>query len=781
MSRSPDPTLSDLAEALQGEGTAGEWDESTQSLAGVQFELGALGAALELASRHPIEEAALLHAEILAFCGCEDEALGLACDAYDSGCARCDLVRARVATARGDWELSAAYAVAACRDHGLRPRAACLAARALLELGRPHEALVHLDARLMEGAVDNLECRWLLKRISGATPDALLTEVHDRGAFRLLADAWTDVSRDSIAQGRDSEARSAAMRALEIWDDLATTLPPSFRPAFWSDVRRQSVRDCVKQAKPKSAGAHDASLSPLLHNLRLLTAERDLDRLLGAITDGAVSLSGAERGFVLLSDAQGALEPATIRSVESRLGHETAAFSRSIAETVLIDGEPLVTMDAAEDPRLQDYLSVHRLMLKSVACLPIAAYGRTRGVLYLEHRRARDRFSNTDVSLLRAYADQAAIALETSELLDRLARQDEALDRANDALHAANERLEQRARHQVSAPERGFPADSEGLMTGERRGLVGASRVMRRLWHRLERVAARDVPVAVTGESGTGKELVAQAIHQKSMRDQGPFISVSCGAIPDGLLESELFGHVQGAFTGATRARPGIFVAADGGTLFIDEVEDMPQRMQLDLLRVLQVRRVRPVGGSAEIPIDVRLITASKSPLSALVEEGKLREDLYYRLAVVELPVPPLRHRREDIPLLCEHFLVRIAERRCEPKKALSRHALQRLCRHDFPGNVRELEHLLANATVFANGDTIDLEDLAIEEEGEGAREARARLESLEDFKAAERQRILDTLNAHGWNRAKAARAMGMARRTFYRRLKQHNIRLEKR
>jgi DNA-binding NtrC family response regulator len=312
---------------------------------------------------------------------------------------------------------------------------------------------------------------------------------------------------------------------------------------------------------------------------------------------------------------------------------------------------------------------------------------------------------------------------------------------------------------------------------GERWGLVGVSDGMRRVYDLLERVASNEVPVVITGESGTGKELVARAIHRGGARAGETYVSFNCGAIAEGLVETELFGHVAGAFTGATHARQGLFEQANGGTLFLDEIAEMPMRMQLDLLRVLQESRVRPVGGSAEIPVDVRLLTASKRPLMELVEEGTLREDLYYRLAVVELKLPPLRARRTDIPLLADHFLRRIANERSEPKKRLSRGALQRLGAHDFPGNVRELEHLLISATVFASGDVIEAEDLAIEmRRAEQVPSTEAR--NYADFKESEGDRILATLNAHGWNRAKAARALGMARRTFYRRLKEHGIEL---
>jgi DNA-binding NtrC family response regulator len=354
------------------------------------------------------------------------------------------------------------------------------------------------------------------------------------------------------------------------------------------------------------------------------------------------------------------------------------------------------------------------------------------------------------------------------------------LERANEALREANLQLEQRLCGQEEALQRTrreIARLGASTASGERWGLVGVSEGMAQVYEILERVAANEVPVVIMGESGTGKELVARAIHRASGRADSPYLSLNCGAIPEGLLESELFGHVEGAFTGATHAREGLFVQANGGTVFMDEIADMPPRMQLDLLRVLQERRVRPVGSAEERPIDVRLVAASKRPLRELVAEGQLREDLYYRLAVVEIDLPPLRARRADIPLLCDHFLTRISNERGEPKKSLSRAAVRRLGAHDFPGNVRELEHLLINASVFATGDIIEADDLAIETSAKPLRTA-PDANNYQDFKDAERDRILAALNAHDWNRARAARSLGMARRTFYRRLKQHGIEL---
>lgn len=701
----------------------------------------------------------LARAELQAFCGNEDAALGLLSD-VEGETAESALVRARVATSRGDWEAALRWAEQTPSTSSTRGRSEAVASRARVEMMKAS------DATGARGSVEALT--------------RAVEQARDDGATLEEAEVWADLCACHRAKGDEEAARKAAVRAVELWDDMAMTLPPPLRTGFWCDVRRQTTRTASKQPKPSTAAPASSGFRPLLASLRRLASERDLGKLLGLITDSAVSLARAERGFVLLVDEAGQLEARTIRGAENQLGKQTAAFSRSIAETVLIDGEPVVTVDAAHDARVQDYMSVHQLMLKSVACLPIEARGRTWGVLYLEHRSASGRFSGADLSMLRAFADQAAIAIETADLFERVEAQKGDLERANEALRDANLQLEQRLSGQEEALQRTRLeiARLEGSNArGERWGLVGVSEEMTRVYEVLDRVSANDVPVVITGESGTGKELVARAVHRGSARADAPYVSVNCGAIPEGLLETELFGHVVGAFTGATRAREGVFVQAHGGTLFMDEIADMPPRMQLDLLRVLQEGRVRPVGSSDEIPVDVRLVTAAKRPLRELIDEGQLREDLYYRLAVVEIKLPPLRERRADIPLLCDHFLARIAAERGEPRKRLSRAAVRRLGAHAFAGNVRELEHLLINASVFATGDAIEADDLAIETRPIPPRPA-GDVGNYRDFKDAERDRILGALNAHGWNRAQAARSLGMARRTFYRRLKQHGIEL---
>ncbi len=313
-------------------------------------------------------------------------------------------------------------------------------------------------------------------------------------------------------------------------------------------------------------------------------------------------------------------------------------------------------------------------------------------------------------------------------------------------------------------------------------GLVGTSAPMRRLYAIMDRVKDADVPVLITGESGTGKEVVAKAIHDSGPSAKRPFLGVNCGAIPENLLESELFGHVKGAFTGAERDRKGLFREAEGGTILLDEIGEMPHKMQASLLRVLQEKCVRPIGGAKEEPVDVRVIAATNRDLSQMVAAGTFREDLFYRLHVVELAVPALRDRLEDVAALLDHFLKLFSARHRRERKTVSREALRVLGSYTWPGNVRQLEHVLLNAWLMSEGDEITPEDLEIPTgaprsvTSETRAVAVGRAKSSVEFKESERERILAALAACNWNRAHAAKMIGVPRRTFYRRLKEFGI-----
>ncbi|ROR34697.1 sigma-54-dependent transcriptional regulator [Inmirania thermothiophila] len=306
--------------------------------------------------------------------------------------------------------------------------------------------------------------------------------------------------------------------------------------------------------------------------------------------------------------------------------------------------------------------------------------------------------------------------------------------------------------------------------------LVGDSPPMRRLRAMIAKLARSQAPVYISGESGTGKELVARMIHEQGPRAAGPFVPVNCGAIPAELMESELFGHVKGAFTGAAADKEGLFQAAEGGTLFLDEIAELPPHMQVKLLRAIQEKAVRPVGAAREVPVDVRILSATHKDLAALVQAGEFRQDLYYRINVIELAVPPLRARREDIPALAEHFLARIAAAHGGEPPRLGAAALEALMRYPFPGNVRELENILERACTLCEGDEIRPEDLQLPEDGgSGAFEAPEAVpeEGLETYlDRIERETILKALEETRWNRTQAAKRLGISFRALRYRLK---------
>ncbi|MEW6338063.1 MAG: sigma-54-dependent transcriptional regulator [Acidobacteriota bacterium] len=306
--------------------------------------------------------------------------------------------------------------------------------------------------------------------------------------------------------------------------------------------------------------------------------------------------------------------------------------------------------------------------------------------------------------------------------------------------------------------------------------LVAGSSGMREVLDLIDRVAPRDVAVLVTGESGTGKELIARRLHARSGRSSGPFVAVNCAALPESLAESELFGHEKGAFTGADRQRRGRFEEADGGTLLLDEVGELPATLQAKLLRVLEERTVRRVGGTEEVAVDVRLVAATNRELAAAVEAGTFRRDLFYRLAVVEAHLPPLRERHGDVAALAEHLLERLAARHGVPRSPLGPEALAALERHDWPGNVRELRNVLERAVVVRAGAPIRTDDLALHRSGAFVPPPAPAEEAPLDRDAREREAVVEALRRADGNREQAARMLGISVRTLYYRLRKFGL-----
>ncbi len=330
----------------------------------------------------------------------------------------------------------------------------------------------------------------------------------------------------------------------------------------------------------------------------------------------------------------------------------------------------------------------------------------------------------------------------------------------------------------------------------DRRNLIGRSASMIRLLETAAQVAESDATVLITGESGTGKEMIAGLIHFNSPRRDKPLVKLNCAAIPETLLESELFGHEKGAFTGADRRKEGKFRQAEGGSLFLDEIGEMPLTMQVKLLRVLQERELTRVGGDEVLPIDVRLIAATNRDLIKDIGAGRFREDLFYRLNVVTLAVPPLRERREDIPLLAQEFLAGFCKKNKKRINGFTPRAMDRLLRHFWPGNVRELMNTIERAVVLSRGDYLDEEDLSLLDFTGNARIAEAPAVSTEmadneesvaggasasekppvSLEEIERETIIQTLASANGNKSEAARRLGITRRTLHKKLKKYNM-----
>ncbi len=310
--------------------------------------------------------------------------------------------------------------------------------------------------------------------------------------------------------------------------------------------------------------------------------------------------------------------------------------------------------------------------------------------------------------------------------------------------------------------------------------LVGRSAPMRELLTKLVRVAPTDVTVLITGESGTGKELIARAIHANSRRSSRPFVPVNCAAIPETLLESELFGHVKGAFTGAVKLRQGLFEEAGGGTFFFDEIAETTPAFQAKLLRVIQEHEIRRVGDNASIPVDVRVIAATNQDLKQAIAEKRFREDLYYRLNVVPLHAPPLRERKEDLPLLAQHFLTRFNQRN-GTRRTLTVGALQKMAAYDFPGNVRELENVVEQAAALAHGDEIEGDDVFIETRLTASTDAPpgAVRTLAQEVDAAERRAIEAAMQRNESQIEKVARELDVSTTTLWRKMKRLGLRKE--
>ena len=717
---------------------------------------------------------------------------------------------------RGDAEGAlAAYVAAeaiACRSGDERAAGWTRLARAelLVELGRTVEAEPLLDGDAVGDAqlADALAVARLRRALASVgAPDAAVMARVDEAAVRARAALRRDsafhaevtLARAFARTGELERAEAAVARAVSLWEEIKMRTPEVYRDRLDDEPDARRLRALVEAARKSvsptvtalPSAPDDARLRRLVAINKRLAGELRLGPLLELIIDAVIELTHAERGFVLLRKAGATegdpsplevriarnIDQKTIERSEGAEGIEPGAkgilsLSRSIAERAAREGVPVVTIDAAGDQRFEAARSVSDLKLRSVLAAPLIARGQVVGCLYVDHRLRPGAFGEEDVALVVEFADQAAIAVENARLYAENQRRGREVAALASQLEkeVASQRVELGELH---AELRQSRAALE--VRYDYRNLVGRTPRMIELFKLLDRVTDTALPVVIFGESGTGKELVARALHHNGPRAARPYVSENCAAIPETLLEAALFGHVRGAFTGADSERRGLFEIADGGTLFLDEVGEMPPSMQSKLLRVLQDGEFRRVGGERGRKVDVRIITASNRDLGRLVEEGKFREDLFYRLNVVRVVLPPLRERREDIPLLVEHFLEKQAAQSGKPQKRIARSALAKLVGYRWPGNVRELENEVTRSAALG-GDTISVDDLS-PQVASGEPEAafspddmtlKTRVERLE------RLMLREALGKAGGNQSQAARLLGLSRFGLQKKLKRY-------
>lgn len=497
-----------------------------------------------------------------------------------------------------------------------------------------------------------------------------------------------------------------------------------------------------------------------LYQLALtMGAARDAHQLADVALDALFAGTNADLGAILLfpqgREVDGDTKPTDLRVVACRTSGEFPyqRVSDYLGAVVLKEREAVLARDVADDSRLASRDSLGEIHAKSVICAPVRLGEKVFGLVHLYSINPDAPLEPDDLEFTLAAADQAAVALENLNVKELLA----------DGLA--------RARNENQTLRRQLAIESE---------LVGESASMLQLRETIGRIAPTDATALIRGESGVGKELVARAIHFSSNRRNGPFVCMNCAALSESLLESELFGHEKGSFTGATDRKLGKFEQANHGTLFLDEVGEMSLAIQAKFLRVLEGHAFERVGGGTAIHVDVRVVAATNRDLETAVSEGKFRKDLYFRLYVVEIFVDPLRERRSDIPILANFFVERFSSKTGRPVKGFSREALEALVDYDWPGNVRELQNTVERAAILCSEDVIQAKDIQLSTLGmpEPRSSSSSGAGSFREIslEMLEQEHILATLDRTNWNKSQAAQILGIERSTLDRKLKRYRV-----
>ncbi|WP_394842648.1 sigma 54-interacting transcriptional regulator [Pendulispora brunnea] len=522
------------------------------------------------------------------------------------------------------------------------------------------------------------------------------------------------------------------------------------------DEPRAEPQDPVSARKP---GAPETADTPLAGVRKLfefsekLMTQKSLDELLETMLDAVLEVTGGEKGLILLLDDAFGAAPASAAGTEGEkektdgkrplvrasrhirreaMNNAPNLVSDSIVRKVLETGRPVIVSDALSDAQFGSSESVLALRLSSVMCAPLVAQGHVIGAMYVGNDRVKGLFERSQLDVLSIFAGQASLILQNAMLLS--------------ALRADKDRLS---------------AELKDKRFGE---IIGVCPSMMEVFRKLQKVATTDISVLITGETGTGKELIAREVHRRSNRASHPFVVINCGAIPENLIESELFGHVKGAFTGAVASRPGKFQVADKGTLFLDEIGELPLNLQVKLLRALQERVVFRVGDSRPEKVDIRIVAATNRILEEEIRAGRFREDLYYRLNVVNIYLPPLRERGDDVLIIAKALLSKYADELSSKIVGFTPQALAAIKKHAWPGNIRQLENRIKKALVLCEKTLLGPEDLDLIENAENP------ILPLEKAKEEfQRKYVLEVLERNNGNRTQTARDLGVDPRTIFR------------
>jgi transcriptional regulator with GAF, ATPase, and Fis domain len=489
----------------------------------------------------------------------------------------------------------------------------------------------------------------------------------------------------------------------------------------------------MTSAPPEATAATELSgLRKLFEFSQRLMEVKSVSALLDELMDSVIDVTNADKGFLILIE-DGDPRVAVARNLNHQaLPNGVSHLSDSIIQRVMSTKRPLIVSDALHDEQFKTSESVMNLKLCSVMCAPLMAQGELLGILYVGNDNVVNLFEESSLDVLSIFAGQASLILQNALLVDSIKTDFDLL------------------KQQLEASRFG--------------DIIGACPSMREVFRTVEKVSGADISVLITGETGTGKELIARAVHQRSHRKDGPFIVVNCGAIPENLIESELFGHVRGAFTGAIATRPGKFQLAHQGSLFLDEVGELPLSLQVKLLRALQEKVVLKVGDTKPEHVDIRIVAATNRDLEHEMKNGNFREDLFYRLNVINIHLPPLRERGDDVLVLAKYLLAKYSEEYGSKVKGFTPNALIAIRKYDWPGNVRQLENRIKKAIVMCDKTLIGVEDLDMLPEA--ASPITTLAQAREDF---QRRYILEVLDRNNGNRTKTAQDLGVDPRTIFR------------